>query len=366
MKVLIVKTSALGDVVHALPVLSWIKSADPSIEIDWLVEESFAAILDQHPLIGRIHRVNTKAWRKAGTLAALVGFWAGIKALRSEHYDIVLDLQGNSKSGLFTLFSGAQKRFGFDRAAVREWPNLLATNRKISLTEAQHHISERSLAVARAAIPDGKNVPLAGPLVAGQSEREAISLMLQTRNLGKRPLIILHYGTTWETKLWSLQNWSELARALARREAYDIVLTWGNQEEKEAAASICRASGDQAVIWPRGTLRELVALLERADLVVGGDTGPVHIAAAVGTPTVSLYRVTDAQRNGPRGPLHRCLQVPLECAACLRKQCPRQSECAEAISADQVLDAIDDAFAKNSSWTDKKEASNARRAIVDQ
>jgi len=361
-KVLIVKTSALGDVVHALPVLSWIKNADPSIQVDWLVEESFAAILEKHPLTGKIHRVATKAWRKEGKLSALRGFLKCIKILRSERYDIVLDLQGNSKSGLFTLFSGAAKRFGFDRVAVREWPNLLATSQKVSLTGEDYHISERSLAIVRAAFPDGKDAPLAGHLSPGSAEREMITSMLQERNLGNRSLIVFHYGTTWETKLWSVKNWTELARMLVERYSVDIVLTWGNQEEKEAAETICNGSGhpNRLLIWPRGTLRELVALLERADLVVGCDTGPIHIAAAVGTPTVSLYRVTDARRNGPRGDSHRCLQVPLECAACLRKQCTRQIECAQAIKPELVLEKIDELLVEEGGMEGEHGKSNGK------
>ena len=150
MKVLIVKTSALGDVVHALPVLAWIKSADPAMEIDWLVEEGFAPLLDGHPLLRRVHRIATRSWRLKGWPAAAREGLRTIGLLRREEYDIVLDLQGNSKSGLFTLLSGAPLRYGFNGKAVREWPNLLATNRWVPLSAVDHHISERSLAIARA------------------------------------------------------------------------------------------------------------------------------------------------------------------------------------------------------------------------
>ena len=340
MRVLIVKASALGDVVHALPVLAWIKSADAASEIDWLVEAGFAPLLENHPLIGKIHRIDTKSWRRQGKLAGLSAARETIRALRAEHYDVVLDLQGNSKSGFFTLFSGARRRYGFDRAAVREWPNLLATTDKVALGEAEHHISERSLAVARGAFPDGEEAPAAGPLPVAEEEKRKISEMLRSRGLGARPLVVFHYGTTWSTKLWSLENWQELARRVGERESADLVLTWGNDEEKRAAETIAAASSDRAFIWPRGTLRELTALLARADLVVGGDTGPIHIAAAVGTPTVSLFRVTDASRNGPRGETHLRLQAPLECSPCLRKECERDVECGLSISVDTVADSV--------------------------
>jgi heptosyltransferase-1 len=118
------------------------------------------------------------------------------------------------------------------------------------------------------------------------------------------------------------------------------VLIWGNEEEQDVCREIYDAVQGRAVIWPRCTLPELAALLQKADLVVGGDTGPIHIAAAVGTATVSLFRVTDAERNGPRGKKHIRLQSSLDCSPCLRKKCDRDGECGHSIEVDQVFDAI--------------------------
>jgi heptosyltransferase-1 len=339
MRVLIVKVSALGDVVHALPVLAWLKSADPGMEIDWLVEESFAPLLEGHPLIRRVHRLATKAWRRQGYGQSLRGGMETVRTLRAERYDVALDLQGNSKSGLFTRFSGAPLRYGFARDGVREWPNLLATNRHVPLSEPDYHVSERTLAVARAAFPGGSARPLAGPLPVVPVATEAVEQRLRETGTTGAPLVVLHYGTTWTTKLWPLDRWCDLAAALRRR-GVRPVLTWGNDAELGAVRQILQACHGQAVVWPRGSLPELVALLARADLVIGGDTGPVHIAAAVGTPTVSLYRVTDARRNGPRGEQHIRLQAPLDCSPCLRKACERDTECGDSIAVGDVLRAV--------------------------
>jgi heptosyltransferase-1 len=337
--VLIVKVSALGDVVHALPVLSWLKSADPQMEIDWLVEESFAPLLDGHPLVRRVHRLATKAWRRQGWGASLRGTLATVGSLRSERYDAVLDLQGNSKSGFFTLLCGAPRRYGFARGGVREWPNLLATNRKVRLSDADHHITERSLAVARAAFAGG-HAPSAGPLPVDPAVREAVEARLRESGADCEPLAVLHYGTTWTTKLWPLEYWRELAPRLRGAFGLRPVLTWGSDAELAAARAIAETCAGEALIWPRGALPELVALLARADLVIGADTGPVHIAAAVGTPTVSLYRVTDGRRNGPRGEKHIHLQAPLDCSPCLRKDCSRDAECGRSIPVARVLEAV--------------------------
>jgi len=340
-KILIVKVSALGDVVHALPVLAWLKSADPDVQIDWLVEEGFAALLDGHPLLRRVHRIATKSWRQKGKLAAMRKAWEMTFTLRREQYDVVLDLQGNSKSGFFTLLSGARLRYGFAHDGVREWPNLLATNRQVALSPAQHHISDRTLAIARAAFPGGTDQCLAGPLPVTPGAAAKVADQLAGFDLIKRHFAVLHYGTTWQTKLWSVENWQQLVCLLADTGDVFPVLTWGSAEEKTVVDEIAQAAGSgRALVWPRGTLPELVALLSRAAVVVGGDTGPVHIAAAVGTPTVSLFRVTDNTRNGPRGDGHIRLQAPLDCSPCLLKECERDGECGRSITATSVMQAI--------------------------
>lgn len=339
MKVLVVKVSALGDVVHALPVLSYLHSVAYDMHVDWLVEEGFASLLEGHPLIRRVHRVNTRGWRRAGVRTLLAGGGETVAALRREKYDIVLDLQGNSKSGLFTRLAGAPLRFGFDRDGVREWPNLLATNRQVPLSEA-HHVSDRSLAIARAAVPGGDEPASAGPLTVQPSAAERVEEQVRHFGLTGERIVVLHYGTTWSTKLWPLENWRSLADRIVRELGIQPVLTWGSEAERTAAEAIREGCGGAAILWPRGTLPELVALLARADLAVGGDTGPIHIAAAVGTPTVSLYRVTDAERNGPRGKAHIRLQAPLDCSPCLRKKCERDGECGRSIEIEPVFEAV--------------------------
>jgi heptosyltransferase-1 len=255
----------------------------------------------------------------------------------------VLDLQGNSKSGFFTRFAAAPKRFGFDRNGVREWPNLLATTHRVGLSADDHHVSRRVLAIARAALPGGSDERWAGPLHVNAAAAGLVAKQLKGLGVapqGPYPLVVLHCGTTWPTKLWRLAFWQELALRLIIALDARVLLTWGNEKEKKAAASIAAAAGRQALVWPKRPLPELMALLASMDLVVGCDTGPVHIAAALGTPTVSIYRATDARRNAPRGTLHRCLQVPLDCAACLRKHCNQDLQCSQAVSVERVFSAV--------------------------
>ncbi len=340
MKILIVKLSALGDVVHALPVLRYIKQVDPEAHIDWLVEDSFAAILNEHPMLHRVVCVNTRAWRKLSFVAMLREFWTFVQGLRQQRYDYVFDLQGNSKSGMFALASSAEKKYGFSLAQVREWPNVLATTHKVQLGAEEQHVARRALAVVRAALPDGGEVPLSGPLPVNTELKGQVETKLKKFGLEHRKIIVLHYGTTWQTKLWSLSFWQQLAAKLKQCSDTGLVLTWGNDAELKAVKEIQRSTRGQAVIWPRVPLPELVALLARADLVVGCDTGPVHIAAAVETPTVSMYRATDALRNGPEGNRHIRLQAPMPCVKCLRKRCEYDAQCSTSIRVADVLDAV--------------------------
>ncbi|MEA3545588.1 MAG: glycosyltransferase family 9 protein, partial [Thermodesulfobacteriota bacterium] len=170
--------------------------------------------------------------------------------------------------------------------------------------------------------------------------QETVEKQLQQLELSHRSMVVFHYGTTWQTKLWSLKSWQQLVIRLVEQSDLLPLLTWGNDEEFKAVTAIAEATAGRAIIWPRGRLPELVALLAQVDLVVGCDTGPIHIAAALGTPTVSLFRVTDAARNAPVGEIHRNLQTPMSCAGCLLKQCDMDAQCAASISVADVYRAI--------------------------
>lgn len=340
MKILIVKVSALGDVIHALPVLSYIKQLHPDAHIDWLIEDNFAPILESHPLLHRIIRVNTRQWRNMPLAVMLRQIRDFVKNLRRERYDFVFDLQGNSKSALFTLLSRGEDKYGFSRREVREWPNVFATSHRIQPGAHEQHVARRALAVVRAALPGGDEVSLCGPLQIADQHKKQIERYMDKFDLDKSSVIVLHYGTTWDTKLWHLSMWKQLAAKLVKRPETTVILTWGSSDELHAAEQIRSSVDGAAFIWPRGSLPELAALLARADLVVGCDTGPVHIAAATGTPTVSMYRATDALRNGPEGDEHIRLQTPMPCAKCLRKQCEYDAQCSTSIRVADVLDAI--------------------------
>jgi heptosyltransferase I len=343
MKVLVVKVSALGDVVHALPVLAYLKGVDPGMSIDWVVEEPFAPLLIGHPLITTVHCIHTRLWRTLnGFTAGVHGILGIARTLRRQRYDVVLDLQGNSKSGLISLSTGAARRYGFDTRSVREPLNLIGTNRRVTVDPDDHHVSARLLRIARNAFHGDIPLNCAGPLSPSPvANLQAAGILRDLPTQGK-PLVVFHCGTSWATKLWAVESWQELAGRVVRELGAAVLLTWGSHYELEVACQVQSAAEGAAFLWPKGDLPQLTALLAQVNAVVGGDTGPVHIAAALGTPTVSFYRVTDARRNGPCGRQHRTLQAPLSCSPCLQKRCRRDLECSLAIPVATVFEALSD------------------------
>jgi heptosyltransferase-1 len=342
MKVLIVKLSALGDIIHALPILDYLHSVSPGIEVDWIAEENNHGLLEGNPLINEVFLTRTKKWRKSPFSRET---WREItnlkRKLKQREYDIAFDIQGNIKSGIISALSGAERRFGFDRKGVREWPNLLFTTNQVPLRRTDFHISARSLRVV--SVPFGKDyqgMSLATCISTGPDEDVAASAFLST--LADDLVFLFHPGTTWETKLWHERGWIELGGLILERfPDATILLSWGNETERTAVERIGAGIGKNTRPLPRLSLKGFAAFLKKVDLVVGGDTGPVHMAAAVGTPTVSFYRATDAKRNGPQGDAHVVIQSPMHCRACLRKECDKDVACRETIKAEAMMKGIE-------------------------
>lgn len=342
MKVLIVKVSALGDIVHALPVLDYLHQVSPGIEIDWVVEEGNRELLEGNPLIRRVYTVRTRAWRRRPFSSETRREVMALRnAFLEREYDIVFDLQGNLKSGLITYFSGAERRYGFDREGARESLNLLFTNNQAPLRRQDQHVSARSLRVV--SVPFGRDyagMTLAADIQTSTEDDAVAEALLATLSDGLA--FLFHPGTTWQTKMWHEAGWIALGKLLMERFAdASILISWGGAKEREAGERIAAAMGGNVRLLPAMTLKGFAALLKKVDMVVGGDTGPVHMAAAVGTPTLSFYRVTDPKRNAPVGERHLHVQTPFHCRCCLRKECDRERECREAIKPEMMLKAVE-------------------------
>lgn len=340
-RVLIVKTSALGDIIHALPVLSYLHQAAPGIEVDWLVEEAFRDLLSGNPLISELHGVKTRVWRKRPfqretrqEIAALT------RQLRARKYDLVFDIQGNLKSGIMTLLAGAPVRVGFAADRLQERANLLFTNRRVPAQPQDYHITDQYLRVVSALFDaSSETMELTTDIATDAAQETAAEEFVAQLPAGKR--FLLHQGTTWDTKYWYEAGWVELGKGLLERyPGATVLFSWGNYAERAVVCGYAAQIGPGARVIERYPLKTLAALLKRVDLVVGGDTGPVHLAAAVGTRTVSLYRASDGRRSGPRGGCHAIIQAPMPCTSCFRTRCEQDLECRHSITPNMLLNAI--------------------------
>jgi heptosyltransferase-1 len=341
LRVLIVKMSALGDIIHALPALNYLHAVSPGIEIDWVVEEPLLDVLEGNPLISRLFLVRTKVWRKsplAGQTREEIGILK--RTLRERRYDLVFDIQGNLKSGLVCWLSGVADRIGFAKEQLQETVNLLFTTRQIPVRPRDRHVTDQYLRVV--GLPFGRDfqeMELATDIYTTLADDAAADALLATLSDGL--VFLFHCGTTWPSKFWYEEGWVQLGKTLL--ETYpesSLLLTWGNEAERAAATAIAAAMGGGARLVDRHSLKGLTAILKKVDLVVGGDSGPVHLAAAVGTPTVSFYRSSDGRRSGPRGERHVIVQSPLHCSCCFRTRCDNDEECRRSITVEALATAI--------------------------
>jgi heptosyltransferase-1 len=342
MRVLIVKVSALGDIVHALPVLDYLHKASPGIENDWVVEEPFREVLEGNPLISELHLVRTKVWRKKPFARDTMNEIRSLKSqLQARNYDMAFDIQGNLKSGVICRLSGAKTRFGFTSDRLQERINLFFTTRQIPMRSIDYHITDQYLRLV--SVPFGKNfreMELTSNIFTTPEDEAAADILLSTLSDGL--VFLFHYGTTWQTKFWSEERWVELAKNILGTFADSTILfSWGNSQEREAVTRIASSIGRGARILNRYPLKGLIALMKKVDLVVGGDTGPVHLAAAVGTPTVSFYRASDGKRSGPRGLQNVTIQSSLHCTACFRTKCDDDARCRDSIKVEAIMKAIE-------------------------
>ncbi|MGC8720768.1 MAG: glycosyltransferase family 9 protein [Thermodesulforhabdaceae bacterium] len=357
-KILIIKLSALGDIAHALPVVDYIKHHLPDAEVDWVVEERFRELLATSSMIRKIYAVDTRKLRRRLLSQEAGRFIQTLRRdMKSRRYDVALDLQGNIKSAIFTMLSSAPYRYGFSSGEVREFPNIFATNRKVS-TSSVRNIRSKLLTIAAKFLKDSGmttttiethlSKPLRYMIDANEQERQKQFLMAQ--GWQGEHIIGMVPGTTWQTKMWHPGRWLEFIELVQAKNLGRILIFWGNAEEQKFSrdlvslhlARVPRTKANHLpTVWNGGDIRALIAALSLVKVVVGPDTGPVHIAALIGTPTVSFYRATEATRNAPAGEFHFACQSPLPCSPCFKKTCPDNNTCSASIKAGDVVNGLE-------------------------
>jgi heptosyltransferase-1 len=314
-RILIIKPSAIGDIVHALPVLSLVRRRWPAARISWLVTPVCSGLLEGHPLLDEMILFDRKRWGGMWRSPRLAGEWRRFtRELRGREFDLVIDLQGLFRSGWLSWKTGAEVRVGF--ANARELAPLFYTHRVPIETPEQHAI-DRYLKLARFIGCD--EGPVEFPFATTEGDRAQVSELLRT-SVGENRYAVLLPGTNWETKRWPVEKFAGLVGPLRERFGLVSVLAGGS----DAGAMAPQIPG-VVDLTCRTTLKQLTALLERAELVVANDSGPMHIASALGRPLVTPFGPTNPVRTGPYGRMDSVIKIDIVCSPCYSRTCSHRS-----------------------------------------
>ena len=344
MKVLIVRLGALGDIVHALPVAAAIRAEWPSARIDWLADARYVELLRYVPILDRRIAINTAGRRvAAGALSSSDRSFerrrdlpSALRALRAERYDVAIDLQGLIKSAVLARSAGAARTVGFSRRFLREPAARYFYSDTVDATGCAH-VVDKNLAALSALGVSGRErrFPLEPP---DSPARAVVRQTLAERRVTR--FALLNPGAAWPNKRWPVERFAEVAAWLLREHGLVSVVPWGPGEEAVARA-VVDGAGTAAFMAPPTRIGDLIAIARDASLALSGDTGPLHIAAACGVPTVALFGPTDPARNGPWEADDICLSRFDRCVCHYQRRCRRERACIEEISAEEVRGAID-------------------------
>ncbi|HEX3131532.1 MAG TPA: glycosyltransferase family 9 protein [Thermoanaerobaculia bacterium] len=307
MNILLIRTSALGDVVHCLPVLTALRRHFPQAKIGWLVEGVMAPVLEGHPDLNALLTVRLRQWRKkpfsAGTRAEVAGF---LRELDRFAPDVTLDLMGNHKAGFLSALTQCDRRIGLGRPWRREPSSSFWISEPVAPRGI--HAVDRALSLLDALGLPPEPADFGGAKIFRQAPDGP----------EPEPFVLIHPGAGWASKRYPPERWGEAARLLRERTGLSTRVPVARGEEV-LAAGVEAASGGAARRVPAGDLPALAALLRRARLVMGGDSGPTHLAHALGTPVLMLMGPTDPARHGPYGAPERALWKDLPCGFCYKR-----------------------------------------------
>jgi heptosyltransferase-1 len=323
LRVLLIKTSSLGDVIHTLPALTDAARAIPGIQFDWVVEEGFAEIPAWHPAVAQVIPVAIRRWRKHLLQTWKSGEWKRFKQRLGEvDYDLVIDAQGLFKSAVLTRYSKAPVA-GLDRNSAREPLACRFYDRLYAVPREQHALERTRQLFAQAL---GYPLP---PQIGDYGLDRAVMA-----DAAAQPYLLFLHGTTWASKHWPEADWRALAERMAAQ-GWAIRLPWGNESERERAQRIV-AGIDNAAVLPKLNLAGVAKVIAGATACVAVDTGLGHLAAALDVPTISLYGPTLPGKVGAygRGQVHLCATGPGA------GQGDRHKPCFDGLDAQRVGDAL--------------------------
>ncbi len=324
-KILIIKPSSLGDIVHSLPFLNAVKTCFPEAEIHWVVAKGFEELLEGHPMIDKLWVINKDAWKKIqfakNTMTEIKKLF---KALKKEKFALVIDLQGLLRSGIITTATCSPVRVGFREA--REGSRFFYT---LKVTGGKNiHAVDRYLKIAEFLGCDTSDVVFSFPLFEKSS-----SFILHP--LSFQDYVVIVPGARWKTKRWAPERFGELSRRLPLQ-----AIIVGSKSDGEIANVIVSLSGGNAISLAGKTdLKDLIEIMRGAKFIISNDSGPMHIAAALGVPVFAVFGPTDPLRTGPYGKGHTIIKEDISCAPCFRRTCD-DMKCMNDLSLERVFEVI--------------------------
>jgi heptosyltransferase-1 len=323
-RILIIKPSALGDIVHTLPILNLLRMRFPHAHIAWLVTPAFAGLLEGHPQLDEVIRFQRRRFGAGWwNPRAAAGFLRFVFELRRKKFDLAVDLQGLFRSGWIAGATGAPVRVGFADARELAW---MFYTHPVRIDSGDQHALGRYLKITQAL-----GCPR-GPVVFQFPPTQALARPLS------QPYAVLLPGTNWPTKRWPIESFAQLVKPLRERFGLHTVIA-GASDAIELAARVQELAGENIIdLAGKTTLPQLVSLLAGASLVVANDSGPMHIASALGRPMVTMYGPTNPVMTGPYGRPETVLRLNILCSPCYSRRCSHQS-CLRWLDADAVLNA---------------------------
>ena len=339
MNILIVKLSAIGDVIHTLPALNAIRNYYPEANITWLVEEDAAPLVIGHKALDRVIVSKRKRWLKAlkslsllSTIKEVHGF---IKVLRDTRYDMILDFQALLKSGILIALARGQRKIGFGKGLEHMEHSYMFLNERIPAVDMEIHALTRGMVLLNAiGIPTNE---IEYKLPVSNDDCEKVDELMKRHDInGVKFLIAINPVAKWESKLWPKERFARLADMIIDEYDARIIFTGGSEDLHIIQDMMSAMKGRALNLAGHTTLKMLAALYKKTVLVISTDTGPMHLAAAMETPVVAIFGPTAPWRTGPYGSGHRVVRADPECSPCFKRQCETM-DCMHQISEDQVM-----------------------------
>ncbi len=341
-KILIIRLSAIGDVVDVLPALRCLRSKFPESRVSWLVEDRASEVLTGHPDIDEVIVFPRKKWRREilkvnRALSTLSDVFSFYRKLHGEGYDLVLDFQGNLKSGIMDLITGTENRIGFGKGFCKEFNYLFTRYKAYPQNKREHRIDKNLSLLKQLDIETTFQIP---ELPTSMSDQEYISKFIENNNKRSVPLIIINPCTSeyGSYKRWSTLNYARLADMILEKYDVKMIFTWG-PNELEIVNEIVAHMKQKALVSCKTTMKQLIELIRRADLYIGGDTGPLHIASTLCIPIVAIFGPKDPILYGPYNENAAIISKELPCSPCRDRTCS-DPECLTTILPEEVFQAV--------------------------